>query len=68
MRQFAELTAAHECVCEKSWAGLHFDAAKLQADGSVALTHQCESHGKGQCTHILNTATVKLVQNALKGK
>ena len=67
MKQFAELTAAHDCKCERSWADLHFDAAKLQADGSIALTHKCESHDKGLCTHILNTATVKLAQNALKG-
>ena len=68
MKQFAELNAAHECKCEKSWADMDFAGAKLLEDGRVALTHTCESHGEGQCTHMLNAKTVKLVQNALKGE
>ncbi len=68
MKQFHELDIAHACECEKNWEKMEFRSAKLLEDGRMALAHQCETHGKGTCTHFLDSETVKLVQNALKAQ
>lgn len=66
MKQFHELDIAHTCECSRSWDAVQFEGAKLLENGDIALLHECESHGKGECAHILKAQTVKLVQNALR--
>ena len=68
MRQFHELDVTHTCECSRSWDDVRFESARLLENGDLVLVHQCESHGKGNCLHILKAETVRLVQNALKAQ